>query len=346
MPEGSNARQVPSLASRLEPDASLSAASLAAVADAYDLGDPLESTFIGRGAMGAVNRISTRSQGERAYWTVKRAYWNHFSENDIRAEVDFTTTCASVGIPAPRAIRRVDNGSFALRVDDQDGGSQYRVLTWVMGEAGDPADDRTIAPVTEWMARIHNLAVDPGGRQIDDWFVRVTFDWANLANRLKTRAPEIAEAMTTRGAELRMLTDLVNSTRETGAVWCHTDLGASNLIWSKDGPWLIDWENAGPMVPRQELGSFVRSLGSRARAKKAYLAYRRVGGPAEITEPSHFASSVAVHLNYLGAQSELLLEPTHPEQHGFARQQAATAAHDLPSLGDLEALIGDLNAHR
>jgi hypothetical protein len=126
-------------------------------------------------------------------------------------------------------------------------------------------------------------------------------------------------------------------------VWCHTDLGADNLIWGADGPQLIDWENAGPLVPHQELGSFVRSLGSRARAKSAYLAYRRAGGPAEIAEPSHLASSVAVHLNYLGAQCELLLDATHPEHRDFAVVQAGNAARDLPSLGALEGLIDDLS---
>jgi len=314
------------------------------VADAYCLGEPLESTFIARGAMGAVNRITTRVHGERVCWTVKRAYWNHFNEDDIRREVDFTSQCELVEVPRPRSIRQMADGSFVLTVDDQpDGGSQYRVLAWVVGGTGDRDDDRTIAPITEWMARIHNLAVDPKGRAIDGWFMRVKYDWDELAKRMEDPAPDIADAMHARRADLRTLTELVNSTREPGAVWCHTDLGADNLIWSHDGARLIDWENAGPLVPHQELGSFVRSLGSRARGKRAYLAYRRAGGPAEITEPSHLASSVAVHLNYLGCQSELLLDATHPEQHDFAREQAGKAAHELPSLRELEHLIDDLS---
>jgi len=257
---------------RLHPEATLSAASLAAVADSYGLGEPLESTFIARGAMGAVNKITTRMDGERVCSTVKRAYWNHFNEDEIQREVDFTSQCESVEVPGPRSIRRIDDGSFVLTVDDQpDGGSQYRVLTWVVGETGDRDDDRTIAPIAAWMARIHNLAVDPKDRAIDGWFVRVEYDWDGLAKRMEVPAPDIADAIRARKADLRMLTGLVNSIRESGAVWCHTDLGANNLIWSDDGPRLIDWENAGPLVPHQELGSFVRSLGSRARGKDAYL---------------------------------------------------------------------------
>jgi len=329
---------------RLHPEATLSAASLAAVADAYGLGEPLGSRFIARGAMGAVNRIATRSQGESVWWTVKRAYWNHFDEETIRREVEFTSECETVGVKAPRPIRRIDDGGFVLTVDDQpDGSSRYRVLTWVVGETGDRDDDRTIAPITEWMARIHILAVDPKDKAIDNWFVRVACDWDQLAERMDETAPDIAEAMHARRGDLHALTELVNSTREPGAVWCHTDLGADNLIWSGGGPRLIDWENAGPLVPHQELGSFLRSLGSQARGKRAYIAYRRAGGPAEITEPRHLATSVAVHLNYLGSQSELLLDATHPEQHDFAREQASNAAHDLPRIGELEDLVDDLN---
>jgi hypothetical protein len=328
---------------RLHPEATLSAASLAAVTDAYGLGEPLASSFVARGAMGAVNRITTRLHGDRACWTVKRAYWNQFDEDAIRSEVDFTSQCQAAGVPAPLSVRRIDNGTFVLTVGDQpDGGSQYRVLAWVAGETGSRDDDQTIAPITEWMARTHNLAVDPLGGAVEDWFTRVGFDWAELAKRLEKVAPAIADAMQAHRADLRALTALVNGTRETGAVWCHTDLGADNLIWSQDGPQLIDWENAGPLVPHQELGSFVRSLGSRARGHRAYLAYRRAGGPAEITEPSHLATSVAVHLNYLGTQSELLLDGSHPEQHDFARDQAGNAVHGLPSLGELEQLIDDL----
>lgn len=326
----------------LDPEATLSPESLAAVVDAYGLGEPLESTFVARGSMGAVNRICSKLHGDRVSWTVKRAYWNQLTEDQVRREVDFTTRCGSVGVPAPRSMPRVDDGGYVLTLDDHDDGeSQYRVLEWVAGKPGRSDDLRTIAPITEWMARIHNLAVEPAGQPIDEWFVRVTYDWDDLADRLKPRAPDIAELIRARCADLRILADLVNSTCEPGAVWCHTDIGADNLIWSQDGPQLIDWENAGPLVPHQELGCFIRSIGD--LGKPAYRDYRRAGGPAQITDPAHLASSVAVHLNYLGCQSELLLDDAHPEQHDFARARASNAANDHPSIRDLEELIEDLS---
>lgn len=192
------------------------------------------------------------------------------------------------------------------------------------------------------MARIHELAVDPAGHPIDEWYVRVTYDWDDLAGRLAERAPDVAARVRTRRADLQELAALVDSIQESGAVWCHCDIGASNLVWGDRGPQLIDWENAGPLVPHQELGCWVRSLGP--LGKSAYHDYRQAGGPAEITDVTHLATSVAVHLNYVGVQAELLLDDEHPEQHEFALAQAANAAQNVPSLQSLGQWVTNLSA--
>lgn len=326
----------------LSPESTLDHSTQTVIADAYGIGEPLDAIFVARGAMGAVNRLSTRRDGVPCYWTVKRSYWNHFTEAGIATEVDFTRKCGSAGVPAPRSIQRFDGEGYVLTVgDDTDAGTQYRVLEWVEGEVGRSDDPRTIPPLAEWMARIHQLAVDPAGEPIDGWFVRVGYDWDDLAGRLERRAPAVADLLRMRRAEIRELTEFVNAVQEPGAVWCHADIGASNLVWGDGGARLIDWENAGPLVPHQELGLRVRSLGP--LGKSAYHAYREAGGPGEITDVTHLASSVAVHLNYLGTQSELLLDDEHVEQHDFARAQMTGAAESLPSLQGLDRWIKELN---
>jgi hypothetical protein len=327
----------------LLPEATLDPSTQTAIADAYGLGEPVDAIFVARGAMGAVNRMRTHLHGALRHWTVKRSYWNRYTEHEIATEVDFTSQCESVGVHAPRSIQRVDGGGYVLTVDDHpNAGTQYRVLEWVEGEVGRSDDPRTIPPIAEWMARIHNLAVDPAGQPIDEWFVRVTYDWDDLAGRLVRRAPDVADQLRTRRADIRELTDFVNATQESDAVWCHADIGASNLVWGHGGPLLIDWENAGPLVPHQELGLRVRSLGP--SGKSAYHAYREAGGPGEITAVTHLASSVAVHLNYVGCQAELLLNDDYIEQHEFARAQVGGAAQSLPSLHSLEEWIEELSA--
>lgn len=328
---------------RRAPTATLDPSTQTAIAVAYGLGEPVNAIFVARGAMGAVNRLDTTMHGVPRAWTVKRSYWHHFTEQAIAREVEFTSQCASIGVPAPRSIPRVDTSGYVLTIDEPPAGeTQYRVLEWVDGEAGQAEDPRTITPIAAWMASIHNLAVDPAGQAIDAWFVRVTYDWDGLAGRLAQRAPGVADLLRTHRADLRELTDLVNTTQESGAVWCHTDLGASNLIWGPRGPQLIDWENAGPLVPHQELGCRVRSLGP--LGSSAYHAYRQAGGPAEITDVTHLATSVAVHLNYLGVQAELLLNNDHIEQHEFAWAQVSGAAQSLESLHILDQLVRALRA--
>lgn len=327
----------------LVPEATLDRSTQTAIADAYGLGEPVEAAFVARGAMGAVNRIGTSLRGVLHHWTVKRAYWNQYAEHSITAEVDFTRRCESVGVRAPRSIQRVDGGGYVLTLDDRrGGGTQYRVLEWVEGEVGRSDDPRTIPPLADWMARIHNLAVDPAEQPIDEWFVRVKYDWDDLAGRLAGRAPNVADLLRTRRADIQELTDFVNATRHSGAVWCHCDMGASNLVWESRGSRLIDWENAGPLVSHQELGLRVRSLGSNGKA--AYQAYRQADGPAAITDVTHLASSVAVHLNYVGVQAELLLDDDHPEQHDFARAQVSGAARSLTSLRSLDQWVKEFRA--
>jgi hypothetical protein len=156
------------------------------------------------------------------------------------------------------------------------------------------------------------------------------------------RAPDVAGKLRTRRADILELTDLVNTTRETGAVWCHNDIGANNLVWADRGPRLIDWDDAGPLVPNQQLGCWVRSLGP--LGKSGYHEYRQAGGPAEISEVTHIASSIAVHLNYVGCQTELLLDDEHAEQHDFAREQVTGAVQTLPNPQTLDQWIRDLRS--
>ncbi|HEY9290429.1 MAG TPA: hypothetical protein VIP98_04025 [Microlunatus sp.] len=354
------------------PDDTLPARSLAAVCEAYGLGTPVDTVFIARGAMGAVNKITTELDGRRQNWTVKRSYWSHYTEDAIRREVEFTEQCRGVGVPGPRSIPRTDDGSYVLTIDDQPSGddrpaiddhpgvgeqpgddqaergehpgtsTQYRVLDWLDGRVGRDDDPERIVPIAEWLAAIHRLAADTDGQPIDPWFIRVDYQWDELATRLDGSAPDLAELIRSRRRDLLELTELVNGAPQDGAVWCHTDVGAENLIWLPEGPWLIDWENSGPLVPRQELGGVIRANAD--RGIELYAAYRRAGGPAEFHQPSDLATSVAAHLNFLGVQSELLLDESHPEQHDFARNAVNKVGRSVSTMAELEKWIIELSA--
>lgn len=326
----------------LQPDAELSTAAVEALVAAYGLGRPIGSEFIARGAMGAVSRLRTRQAGGERRWTVKRSYWDHYTEEALSAEADFTDRCRDAGIAAPRSLRRLDNNGFVLIHDHLGRSTYYRVLEWVEGETATWENPHRLAHVMGWLATMHQVALDPGARPIDPWFTTVGYNWEDLAHRASSCAPDMPAQIRARMGDLTELTTLANAASEEGAIVCHTDIDPSNVIWAPHGPTLIDWENSGPLVPHQELACLVRAQG--ARALDAYRAYRHADGPAELSDPSHFATSIAIHLNYLGCQIDLMLDDDHPEQHAFARASAEASLRGLPDLASIEHLVNDLRA--
>lgn len=328
---------------KLQPNATMDLSTQIAVSAAFGLGEPTDAIFVARGAMGSVNRFSTLLHGEARRWAVKRSYWDHYTGPEIAREVRFTNQCRTIGINSPRSIQQVNDGGYVLTVCDDSGGeAQYRILEWVEGDVGRSDDPRTIPLFAEWMAGIHNLAIDPVDHPIDEWFIRIKYNWEDLTSRLKQRAPDVADNLWAEANVLQELSEFVNSIEESGAVMCHTYMGPDNLVWGQFGPHLIDWENAGPLVPHQELGLWTWSLGP--LGKQAYHSYREAGGPAEITDVTHLASSIAVILNYVGGQADLLLNDNHVEQHEFARTQLEGAGNNLPSLQSIDQWIKKLGA--
>lgn len=312
------------------------------IAEAYALGHPERGTFVARGAMGAVYRITCGTGRDARHWTVKRSFWNHYDDHAIAQEVALTTRCGEAGIRAPRSVQLADGRGYVLTLAYPLGPpAQVRVLEWFEGETGNPDDPQTIEPLAAWMATIHKLAIAPGDQDVDPWYAQVSHDWHELVDRLATPEPELAAMIRTRLHELDELTSLVNTTPQPKTVVTHRDIGAENLIWTAEGPALIDWENAGPLAPVQELAPRVRSLGDAGPA--AYRAYRKHDGPATLTTIADLTCSVAIHLNFLGSQSQLLLDAEHPEQHTFARANATAGARDIPTISSLEESLRGLD---
>jgi aminoglycoside phosphotransferase (APT) family kinase protein len=89
--------------------------------------------------------------------------------------------------------------------------------------------------------------------------------------------------------------------------WCHRDLWADNLRASPDGGLVaLDWENAGPAGPAQELGvlAFEFGLGEAARVGALVRAYADAGGPGRLREPTDFTMLLAqqAHITVVGCE--------------------------------------------
>jgi hypothetical protein len=101
----------------------------------------------------------------------------------------------------------------------------------------------------------------------------------------------------------------------------HCDMWADNLLPTADGgACLVDWENAGPGDPSQELGcmlfEFARHDPGRARALSS--AYVDAGGPGRVTRPGHFSMLVAQlgHITHIGAEDWLFPNTRSPDREG------------------------------
>ncbi len=100
---------------------------------------------------------------------------------------------------------------------------------------------------------------------------------------------------------------------------CHRDLWADNVLpTAAGGVSVIDWDNAGPADPSQELGcvlfEFARADVGRARALTS--AYREAGGPATVNRRGHFSMLIAQlgHITEIGATDWLDPNPRSPDR--------------------------------
>jgi hypothetical protein len=105
-----------------------------------------------------------------------------------------------------------------------------------------------------------------------------------------------------------------------------------------EGNWLVDWDNAGPLVPQRELGALLmRQLDAPDNLRKIVGAYRAAGGPAEIDGAEGFATGLAISLNFLDGQAKAAMDTGLADGHRqFAQRQVAGLLESLPDLDVLE----------
>jgi aminoglycoside phosphotransferase (APT) family kinase protein len=324
----------------------VTAAGWAELAERFGLGTVLAApAHVARGAMGEVWRLDT-SHGR---WAVKWQFpWA--PAEPVPADVGVQRAAAAAGIPLPMPVLTPVGEAVA-----QAGGQRARVYEWA--ELGPPvqapASDRAAAEAGRLLGTLHRLALPPAGPD-DPWYTALppARDWAALADRTAAAGVAWAGDLATALEPIGRLSARAAGPLPGQRITCHRDFSPANVIPAADGSHLVvlDWENAGPLDPRCELGYvlFAWSAGHGQVSASAMAAlldgYAAGSGTGPAPEPGMFVTAVAGTLNFLYVMAEqAVADPGHA---GFAGHQVRRLLgqdlDDLAAFLDLAAGLPQL----
>ncbi|XVU29305.1 phosphotransferase enzyme family protein [Actinoplanes sp. CA-054009] len=242
----------------------------ASIAALFGLGrfQGLSDGPVARGRQGEVWRLDT-SDGR---WAVKVPF--HPAPAGGAA---FQERARAAGVRAP-----------AVRLS---GEQRLRVYEWVELGAPDPLVDPELVGAT--VAAIHRVVM-PADGPVEDWHTAPVgaARWDELIGELG--AAPFAGRLAELRDELVALEEWL--TPPVTLQMCHRDLWADNVLPTPDGGLcVIDWENAGPADPAQELACVLFEFGRTdpGRARALMSSYIAAGGPARLGRPGDFSMLIA-----------------------------------------------------
>jgi Ser/Thr protein kinase RdoA (MazF antagonist) len=261
---------------------------------------------VARGKQGLVWRLCT-SDGE---WAVKVPLQSP-SEADVQPSTRFQETAHAAGVPSPQ-VRRTTEGTVLATV----AGRRLRVYDWVDLLPPDPTLDPE--QVGAAVALVHRAAPTAEG-PVDSWYVDPVGapGWDRLVARLRATGAPFADRLADLRDELVALESWLEAPRSLRT--CHRDLWADNVLpTSAGGLCVIDWDNAGPADPHQELACvlFEFCRGDPGRARALVSSYRDAGGPTRLARRGHFSMLVAQlgHITEAAALDWLEPNPRSPDR--------------------------------
>jgi Ser/Thr protein kinase RdoA (MazF antagonist) len=278
----------------------------AEVASCFGLGGVarLSDGPLARGKQGLVWRLETAD----GRWAVKVPF-DRCAEDEAAAAASFQEAACAAGVPAP-LVRRTTSGRVFATV----AGRQVRVYEWVDLMPPDARLDPGMVGAA--VAALHRVRVT-GLSETDPWYHEPVgaSRWDDLVGQLRQEGAPFAERLAALRDELVSLESWIEPPQALQT--CHRDLWADNVLPTADGGvCVIDWENAGPADPGQELAcvlfEFARTDPGRVRALTS--AYRQAGGPAAVTGRGHFSMLIAqlAHITEAAATDWLAPNPRSP----------------------------------
>ena len=297
----------------------MSAATAAAVAAAYDLGDPVaDPVYATRGEQGLIWRLDTR----RGSWAVKELLLP-MDEAAAGRDVALQLAAAAAGIPLPPP-RRTRDGRVVLPAPEAASAASVRVYQWADLAPGPVVTGIEIGAVT---ARLHRLR-HPDTRPVEAWFSEPigAAAWEAMHEAARRARTSWGGALGRWLPELIALDAAVVPPDPARMITCHRDLNIENVLYAAAGGVVVlDWENCGPAQPEQELAAIVADIAmdvTLPAARDVYVSYLATGGPARVTGVPDFASAAAIQGHLLQFYSRRALDPDDtPDNRARARRR-------------------------
>ncbi len=314
-----------------------------AVLAAFGLpGAPVAVTAVEGGWSNRVLRLRT-TQGDYAVKELQNPWgeprWREWLEEGWRLE----RAVVAAGIGVPEAVPVPDTPgcvAFVARADGS-GDAPVRVHRWV--DAARPGPGPVTLDVAAWagrtLAAIHALAMEPRDPSLFPVPGTWTADtWPDLVARTRAAGVSWWGLLSVAGSSVRRAADLVPAPDGTPAVMSHGDLDQKNLLVTRAGPLLCDWDVAVPLVPERDLADVAVSLASwrdRAVALEVLGAYAEAGGSVRPPRPQDVGPSLMVRLDWIAFCVDRA-SGVRPAD----RDEAARAASLVPGLlGELERQV-------
>jgi Ser/Thr protein kinase RdoA (MazF antagonist) len=254
------------------------------VADVFSLGTA--SRLVGPVAFGRMGEI-WRLESDRGRFAVKQSRLP-FDPDEVARDAAYQDRVRAAGVPMP-ALVRTSEGQVLAAVD----GVTLRAYEWVDIER----EDRRLDPaeIGRVLAAIHAVRV-PAGLPVDPWSAEpVGVDrWTVLVDRLRAAGAPFTDRLADLVPDVLAAEALL--TAPTDVQVCHRDLWADNVRRSSSGRVVVlDWENAGPAGPAQEVAmvAFEYGCDDPDRMRALYAAYVRAGGPGRVREPGDLTMLIA-----------------------------------------------------
>ncbi|MFG2778422.1 phosphotransferase [Streptomyces prunicolor] len=326
------------------------------VAETYALGSgPWTLAPVTRGALGQIWKLSgDDGSGSGSSWAVKELLFGCDREQ-VGREAALRQAAEGLGIASPRLmpnragayVSHLDaDGSSGGSSGGPSGGSQIKLYDWIDGTRADASDPDLLDWFGRTMALLHR-AGEGESRMPSPWYERCPGDdeWAKLHAEVgRAGMPWADELGRFIAGSARELAHWVTPSDPGDLVTSHLDLQPQNVLVGRDGPVLLDWDNAGSASAERELARalFVWSGGNAGDVEagvRVARAYRSAGGRAVVQGPQSFSMLFATALNYVRVQAECAIDPeVTAEQREFASGQAVASLGQLPDLGAVSRL--------